>query len=339
MEYVQTVLARIAAAKFDEAAAPGGLIPQLNAHRDFASAQPGFLGMSISHTANPEGDVMLVVETRWSSGNALSDYASATPNVATIVAGHEDVLVPDSVQVHRMQTHTTEERQAPSRIYDRMALALFVPLGVLAFALLVIYGLSRIYLTLPNDWATPLAAVIALGILAVAWYFSTHPYLPRWQLGAVVVLALGALAFGGTAAAIIDEGNQGNASAETPGGQQPGGQQPGGETPSGELVVLMHDNYFEFNGEKNPDISIPADQDVTITFSNEGLAIHNAHSAGEDNEYASDFCTTDGEDPCTDPATVQGGQTATMTVNLPPGTYDFRCDFHPDQMNGTFVVE
>jgi plastocyanin len=38
-------------------------------------------------------------------------------------------------------------------------------------------------------------------------------------------------------------------------------------------------------------------------------------------------------------AIVSGVRTTTYRVSpLPPGTYGFRCDVHPAQMTGTFVV-
>ena len=136
MEYVQTVLVQIAATKLDEASGPQGLLPAIEAHRDLASAQRGFQGMRITRTANPEGDVLVVVETRWANNNAMADYSTLKNNVESIIRAHEGELVPSSLQVHRMESLKSETAEAPARIYDRLALALLIPLGVLAFALL-----------------------------------------------------------------------------------------------------------------------------------------------------------------------------------------------------------
>src|SRR3990172_6651533 len=98
MEYVQTVLVQIAATKLDEASGPQGLLPAIEAHRDLASAQRGFQGMRITRTANPEGDVLVVVETRWANNNAMADYSTLKNNVESIIRAHEGELVPSSLQ-------------------------------------------------------------------------------------------------------------------------------------------------------------------------------------------------------------------------------------------------
>src|SRR6185295_19367538 len=136
MEYVQTVLARIQATKFEEATGPGGLFSELEAHRGYLDSQPGFEGMQLTRSANPEGDVLVVVETRWSNNNAMADYSTNEPNVASIINSHSDLLVPNSVQVHRMESDKAPSRDAPNRVYDRLALAVLIPLGVLALAAL-----------------------------------------------------------------------------------------------------------------------------------------------------------------------------------------------------------
>ena len=42
---------------------------------------------------------------------------------------------------------------------------------------------------------------------------------------------------------------------------------------------------------------------------------------------------------CSTPNKLAAGGTGTLTFTITtPGTYHFRCDFHPTQMFGTFVV-
>ncbi|HYM16190.1 MAG TPA: cupredoxin domain-containing protein [Dehalococcoidia bacterium] len=333
MDYVQTVLARIAATKFDEALAPGGLLSELDAHRDFVAGQPGSRGMSVTRSANPEGDVLVVVETRWATNNALADYSASEPNAASIVNQHKNVLTSDGVQVHRMQSDQTTTGAAPSRVYDRMALALFVPVGVLAFALLIIYGLSRVYLTLPSEWATPLAAGIALGILGISWYFASHPAVPRWQIIGVFVVALGTLGVAGTAAAVYD-----NRHAEVKKVAAPTPAAAG--TPSGNPLIEMAD--FEFlnaSGAKNPTYDITAGTAITFDIKNTGQSVHNVHVSNASGAYAEAICTAKSTDPCSKPASVSGSGTGTIVLNLAAGTYKYRCDFHPTQMDGTIVVK
>jgi plastocyanin/heme-degrading monooxygenase HmoA len=335
MEYVQTVLARISATKFDEASRPGGLLAELDAHSDFLSSVPGSRGMQVTRSANPEGDVLVVVETRWANNNAMADYSTREPNAAGILNKHKDLLA-GAVEVHRMQAETAPRQQASAEVYNRLALALFVPTGVLAFALLVIYGVSRIYLVLPGEWATVMAACLAFGILLVSWYFATHPAVPRWQWAGVALVSAIALGIGGTAAGVYDENNH---TVKTPEAAAPTAPA-GGGTPvaPGEPVIDMKDNKFiDASGADLTTLTIKSG--ATIQIKNTGLAIHNVHVADASGKFNAAFCSTTGSDPCSKPAQVAAGTTATLTISLPAGTYSFRCDFHTSDMNGKLVVQ
>jgi plastocyanin/heme-degrading monooxygenase HmoA len=330
MEYVQTVLVQIAATKLDEATGPQGLLTALEAHRDAAASQRGFQGMRITRTANPEGNVLVVAETRWANNNAMADYSTLKTNVESIAKAHESETVPNSLQVHRMESLKSEAADAPNRIYDRLALALLIPIGVLAFALLCIYGLSRIYLALPSSAATPLAAGIALGIFGIAAYFSSNPSAPRWQILGIGVVAVATLAIGGTAAALYDEGNKEVKEAPTAVASVPATGGSSTPAPAGAAEIDMEDNKFT-----NANVTVKSGD--TVTINNKGAGTHNVHVATS-GSYAVAFCKTTGTEPCSKPATISGGGTATMTVTLPAGTYDYRCDFHPTEMTGKLTV-
>lgn len=332
MEYVQTVLVQVAPTKLDEAMGPQGLLTELEAHRDYASAQRGFLGMRITRTANPEGDVLVVVETRWANNNAMADYSALKNNVAGIISTHGDETIPNSLQVHRMEAMRSETADAPARVYDRLALALLIPIGVLAFALLVIYGMSRIYLSLPRTAATPLAAVLALSLLGIAWYFANNPGVPRWQLAGVAAVGIAALAIGGTAAAIYDEGNKEFKQVTAPSPVASAPAVGGTPAPAGAAEIDMQDNEFTTT-------NVTVKSGDTITIRNSGSATHNVHIAPSGEDYSTQFCKATGPDPCSKPASIPGGQTGTITVNLPPGTYNFRCDFHAPGMKGSLTVQ
>ena len=339
MEYVQTVLVQIAATKLDDASGPQGLLSDLEAHRDFASAQRGFQGIRITRTANPEGNVLVVTETRWANNNAMADYSALKNNVASIIQRHDSETVPGSLQVHRMESLQSEAADSPNRMYDRLALPLLIPTGVLAFALLVIYALSRIYLILPASAATLMAAAIALGILVIAWYFASNPTLPRWQIAGVGVLVLGSLAVAGTAAAVYDDNNHEVKTAEGPKPTAPVGGQPTPSAPGAPAIDMVDNKFVDASGGDLTTLSITgAGTAVTIDVANKGGALHNVHVAAT-GSYDAPFCKTTGAAPCTKPASVAAGASATLVVNLPAGTYDFRCDFHPDQMKGKLEVK
>jgi len=154
---------------------------------------------------------------------------------------------------------------------------------------------------------------------------------------AFFVIVLG-VTFAGAFAA-TDSGGEGAAVAESPTPQETpdnGATPSGGEpSPGGPIQVVMHDNSFD------PDaLTVAAGSAATFEISNEGRALHDMHIAGEGGEFTEDFCEGGG-DPCSDPNQVRGGQTATLTWQVPaePGEVDFRCDFHPTEMTGTITIE
>jgi plastocyanin len=132
----------------------------------------------------------------------------------------------------------------------------------------------------------------------------------------------------------VVEGGPTGAPEAPPPGEEPGAPPPG--EPTGETIDL-EDNVFVFNGEENPTITIAPDTEMTFTLNNTGTAIHNMHVAAS-GEFQENFCTGQ-EDPCSAPPRISGGDTGTITLNLPPGTYDYRCDFHTTEMNGTIEVQ
>jgi plastocyanin/heme-degrading monooxygenase HmoA len=339
MEYIQTILFQIPASQMEQASEPDGLLPELDEHRNYLHGQPGFRDIRITRSINNEGNVLVVVETRWSDDTSLVRYETSEPNAATIVRKHEGLLVRDSLQVLDMEALRTEasfrQAEAAEKARERVVLPIAVPLGVLAFALLAIYGLSRIYLEIRGDGAVALAAGLAIGVLLVAFYFANNPRAPGWQIALVVGVLAIALA-GGTTWALVEEDEE---HAEVNGGD--GNGDGNGGAPNGEPTIVMDDFFFLYEGEENPDISLPAGEEMTFALHNEGATIHNVHVNGTDNTYAEQICETGGDaTACSDPAQIRGGEAGEITVLIEePGTYNFRCDFHPDQMTGTFVVD
>jgi plastocyanin len=348
MEYIQTVLVQIEASRLERASEPGGLLAELDEHRNFLRQQPGFRDLRITRSINPEGNVLLVIETRWSDDESLVRYETNEPNVASIIRSHQDVIVRDSLQVLDMEALRTEasfaRQEAQTGAYSRVALPLLLPLGILAFVLLFVYGLSRVYLEIQGDWAVALAAVLAIIVMLFAGYFATNTEAAGWQVGGVLVLGAVLLAGGAIwAVANEDEGEAQEPAAEAPGGgEEPGGggePPPGGGPGGGANTIAMDDNFFEFEGEREPTITVPGGKETTFDLINNGSAIHNMHVAGG-GSFDTDLCDPSDDDACSDPPQIRSGDTGTIAITITDsGTYDFRCDFHPTEMTGTIEVQ
>lgn len=340
MEYIQTILFQIPATRLEEAMATGGLLSELDQHREYLRNQPGFRDLRISRSINNEGNILVVVETRWTDDGSLVRYETNEPNAATIVRKHEHVLVPGSLQVLDMEALRTESSWKPleqaEHARERTILPVAIPLGILAFLLLVIYGLSRVYLEIRGDNATGLAVGISLFVILVAVFLANNPKASGVQIGGILVICALILA-GGAIWAVAREDDHGEAAAHEPGATAAPGESPG----AGGTEIDLADNVIKFNGQDNP--AIPAKiGENTFTVKNTGIAIHNIHVDGADEAYAVAFCSPgDGESTgCTDPNRVAAGKTATLTFTITAaGTYHFRCDFHSTEMKGTFVVQ
>lgn len=98
------------------------------------------------------------------------------------------------------------------------------------------------------------------------------------------------------------------------------------------LTIDSDDDGQNINPSFIPNtISADAGQVVEIVVNNVGSVAHNLHLAGIDDEY-------DTRDDWLTP-TLFSGDTGTVVVKLDdPGTYAFRCDFHPLLQIGTFIV-
>jgi cytochrome c oxidase subunit 2 len=84
------------------------------------------------------------------------------------------------------------------------------------------------------------------------------------------------------------------------------------------LEITATDNEFDTD-----ELTAPAGE-ITVELTNEGAALHNF--AIPDEDVASDL--------------IPGGETTSVTFTLSePGEYDYQCDVHPTQMQGTLIVE
>ena len=151
-------------------------------------------------------------------------------------------------------------------------------------------------------------------------------------------MILGVLAIAGTGAAIYDNQNEEVIAPPTP--PPPAGSPGAGGTPppAGAPVIETGDDFFQdTGGQKNEAARFTAKPGETITINNTGSAIHNVHVAAT-GTFSGSACTATGSDPCSKPASIQGGGSGTLVLNLAVGTYKFRCDFHPSEMNAEIEI-
>ena len=84
------------------------------------------------------------------------------------------------------------------------------------------------------------------------------------------------------------------------------------------LSIEAFDFYFEPTS-----LAVEVGAEVTIDFTNNGEVTHSWTATDLDAEVE-----------------VGGGETGTLTFTAPnePGSYDFFCKFHPDEMQGTISI-
>ncbi len=107
----------------------------------------------------------------------------------------------------------------------------------------------------------------------------------------------------------------------------------GGTTDEGTVVEIAMIPVIQFD---TTDVTVPAGQTVTLTADNQDPGIIHNWAVYESREVA------ESEGPSAAIALTGICVDCTETITFeppPPGDYFFRCDVHPIQMVGTFVVE
>ena len=207
--------------------------------------------------------------------------------------------------------------------YERLALPLLVPVGVFLFSVLVIYGLSRIYLELNTanigdvGMATPLAIGVSLAILGVAWYLASRPSVARWQMASVAAVSVALLTGGAIWAAVHDEGEA----------EDGGVVEPTGTAVPGAIQVEL----LDFAVEVEP-ASATADT-ITFIVTNGGAQVHNLRLI--ETELAPDALPLDDDGIVVDEeqvdvvgsvAELSGGEDEELSVELEAGSYVLICN-------------
>ncbi len=99
--YLQVVVFQAMPAAMGALAAPGGLFHRLNDHAtDLREEEPAFTDMLITRTVSGDGPVLVMVETGWSSAEALAAYHNADPNVEKLVRAADTGLPSALIEVY-----------------------------------------------------------------------------------------------------------------------------------------------------------------------------------------------------------------------------------------------
>jgi len=245
-----------------------------------------------------------------------------------------------------MVPNETDDRDESREVHERLALPLLIPALVFLFAVLVIYGLSRIYLEL-HQWdyrgvsmATPAAIGVALVILLTATYLAGQRSISRAQIGLVVLVGAALLTGGAIWAAAHDA--KGAAHVEGP-TETPSG--PTTPVPPGIVAVTLID----------PDFSVIADPpsnpagSITFNVTNAGSIDHELVVIKTDLDPGSlpiDSATFAVDEGAVDVvASLQGvgpGQTKELTEDLAAAAYVLICNVpthYESGMHTAFTVE
>jgi len=243
------------------------------------------------------------------------------------------------------QNDESQEERDERQARERIALPLVVPAIVFLFTLLVIYGLSRIYLELDTleigdvSMATPLAIGVALAILITATMVAAQPRMSRVQLGSIVMVGVLLLTGGAIWAAVHDEGEVG---AHVDGNGNGNGPPP---PPPGTISVELVDPTWAVNVE--PPMTGPGS--VTFSVANAGTILHNFRVIASDDDPGS--LPIDDSGLGVDESAVEvvgtiadfpAGETQELIADLEPGNYVLICNVpghYESGMHAGFAVE
>jgi len=185
---------------------------------------------------------------------------------------------------------------------DRLVMPILLPLGILAVIATVLFGFSRILLSLTPTAATVTAIVVAIGVVVTASVAAGRKQVRLSTIGAMLGVTAGvAMLAGGVALAVV------GGSEEEPGG--------GGEKP---VVTLAAANIaFEPTS-----LTVPAGEAFTLRFHNEDANTQHNVQIFDDPKFAGT--------PLFSGALVTGVRQTDYEVDpLEAGAYFFHCEVHP----------
>lgn len=219
---------------------------------------------------------------------------------------------------------TEEPDESPRSRIGAPLLMLVVLVGGVGFLL---FSLSRVLLAVSSSAAVILALAVAAFVLLIASTLGQNRQVSGRALG--VALVVGLLGVGGAGLAAVQagpreieaHGAEGEHGGEDGGGEDGGGEdgeEGAGEPPGDALTWVAQDIEFAEAPE-----SAPAGE-VTIAIDNQGGIAHDVTIDELDIKVEAD-----------------GGETASETVEIEPGTYEYYCSVpgHEANMSGEITFE
>ncbi|HEX9123699.1 MAG TPA: cupredoxin domain-containing protein [Actinomycetota bacterium] len=195
---------------------------------------------------------------------------------------------------------------------DRLVLPILMPVGILVLIGAVLFGFSRILLSVTHDAATATALVVAFGIMVVAGIVASRAVVKPANLASMVGAVAGVAMLAGGIALV----------ALAPGGPGEGG---GAGGPVVTLNLVAKGIAFQ-----QTNLSAPAGEPFAIAFDNQDAGIQHDVVIYDNKDFSGD--------PLFEGDIVTGPAKTTYEVPaLQAGTYYFHCSIHP-QMQGQIQV-
>ena len=221
-----------------------------------------------------------------------------------------------------MTDQMTEEKHTPPppephpQSRQSLILPIVLPLGAMVAIGLVLFGFSRVLLSLTADAATAVALVVAVSIMAVATIVASRERLSNSTLFSMIGAVAGvAMLAGGIAILAIGNGEKTESGPQT--------------------ITLAAPKGAASTGFSPTTLSAVADKPIALEFDNQDPGVqHDVVIFGEDpakNPNAAAIF---------DPGAFTTGPTK-VTYKVPAlkaGTYYFHCAVHPSTMFGTIDV-
>lgn len=158
------------------------------------------------------------------------------------------------------------------------------------------------------------------------WQRVSRMRISGWMIGLPVVAVVVAV----VAVLVVTSGSSGGGGPDKTPTPDP---RVAGQTPTATFTIEARGAESGSFYEPNT-ITAKAGEVIAITVKNTGTVSHNMRLSGEDKEYdtADDF-----EMP---PNVIEPGKSQTLVVKIDePGTYPFRCEFHPLDQKGNLILE